>query len=248
MCNQVVRNVLSGCPHISELRLDGCWRLTDAAFDVSGNPFQTLLGVLTLKTLSLQECPQITGNITTTLNKHSRDLRCLNLSQCKNVESSAIREIFEHGALRSLNLAFIDEIGDEVFMHFPIPTDNLLHLEIVNSYTTTATTIASATATSMNANSDRTVSGSASDASRIKTLPDYDISTTNTAFTMQNKRQSHRQSPLQQLHLGKTKITDASLLRTDFFGRLVEIHLQWYCRLPNLVLARTNETSLTFLS
>lgn len=79
--NTVVRAILQGCPVLEDIRLDRCHRITDSAFDFSESPFELLLGCLSLEAISLQGCPQITGEIITTLNKNCRRLNYLNLSQ-----------------------------------------------------------------------------------------------------------------------------------------------------------------------
>mmetsp|Transcript_22785 Transcript_22785/g.38022 ORF Transcript_22785/g.38022 Transcript_22785/m.38022 type:complete len:469 (-) Transcript_22785:381-1787(-) len=117
--NSVVRTILQGCPILEDIRLDRCHRLTDSAFEFAESPFQSLLGCFSLEAISLQGCPQITGEIISTLNKHCRSLQYLNLSQCKNVRSPEIQEVFQHNRLRSLNLAFIDDISDEAFILLP---------------------------------------------------------------------------------------------------------------------------------
>lgn len=67
----------------------------------------------------VQGCPQITGEIIGMLNKNCRQLSYLNLSQCKNVASPKVQQVFEHHQLLSLNLAFIDSISDEAFLSLP---------------------------------------------------------------------------------------------------------------------------------
>lgn len=79
--NSVVRAILQGCPVLENIRLDRCHRVTDSAFDFSESPFEFLRGCLSLEAISLQGCPQITGEIITTLNKNCRRLNYLNLSQ-----------------------------------------------------------------------------------------------------------------------------------------------------------------------
>ena len=99
------------------MMLNNCLRVTDHAFDCSVSPFESLVGCLTLESISLQGCPQITGEIIQSLNKKCKQLKYLNLSQCKNVKSPQIQEIFAHNQLQSLNLDFIDDISDEAFCH-----------------------------------------------------------------------------------------------------------------------------------
>eukprot|EP01036_Dinobryon_divergens_P028249 gene28249-37165_t len=105
--NSVIRSILQGCPVLEDIVLNNCYKVTDAAFDFSESPFQALVGCLSLEAISLQGCPQITGEIITTLNKNCKRLKYLNLSQCKNVKSPEIQTIFSHNQLQCLNLAFI---------------------------------------------------------------------------------------------------------------------------------------------
>ena len=60
-----------------------------------------------LKRISLQGCPQITGNLAEALNKNCRSLQYVNLAQCKQVKATAIEELFNHTNNRSLDLSFI---------------------------------------------------------------------------------------------------------------------------------------------
>eukprot|EP01035_Chromulina_nebulosa_P019349 gene19349-25214_t len=89
------------------------------------SPFQTLVGCLSLEAISLQGCPQITGEIVTTLNKICGNLKYLNLSQCKQIASTVIKHVFEHHHLLNLNLAFIGSVSDEAFLSMPIVVSNL---------------------------------------------------------------------------------------------------------------------------
>ena len=120
--NSVVRTILAGCPILEDISLNFCYRVTDAAFNFSENPFEALIGCLSLESINLQGLPQITGEIVRTLNKHCKQLKYLNLSQCKNIKSPEIQQVFAHGRLQSLNLAFID-ICDEAFCLLPQLTD-----------------------------------------------------------------------------------------------------------------------------
>ena len=137
VCNAVVRVVLVECPLLEELRLERCHRVTDAAFDMLQSPFQVLIGCLSLQAISLKGCPQVSGQIVHTLNGACRHLKYLNLSQCKQIESSKISEIFDHGQLKFLNLSFIDDMSDAVFSNLPKTFDGhsspLLNLNLGNS-------------------------------------------------------------------------------------------------------------------
>lgn len=117
--NSVVRAILQGCGKLEDMLLNNCSKVTDSAFHISESPFEQLVGYLSLESLSLQGCPQITGEIVPTLNKNCKQLKYLNLSQCKNVNSPAIQELFWHKQLRTLNLAFIDNVSDEAFCLLP---------------------------------------------------------------------------------------------------------------------------------
>eukprot|EP01038_Epipyxis_sp_PR26KG_P008043 gene8043-10898_t len=120
--NSVVRSILQGCPVLQDIQLNRCVRVTDAAFDANQSPFASLVGCFSLEAISLQGCPQITGEVISTLNKSCRKLKYLNLSQCKHVKSPTIQQIFEHRQLLSVNLGFIDDISDEAFHCFTIPS------------------------------------------------------------------------------------------------------------------------------
>ena len=119
LSNSVVRAILQGCPSLAKMRLDRCRCITDAAFDINQSPFQSLLGCLSLKSLSMQGCPSLTGQIVDSLNKLCVRLKYLNLSQCKHIERPAVQQIFEHGSILSLNLSFVDEVTDAVFCEPP---------------------------------------------------------------------------------------------------------------------------------
>lgn len=57
--------------------------MTDAAFDVNQSPFLPLMGLMSLRIISLQGCPQVTGSIVATLNKSCGRLKYLNFSQVR---------------------------------------------------------------------------------------------------------------------------------------------------------------------
>ena len=59
VCNAVVRVILQKCSTLEELKLDGCHLITDSAFDLCDNPFDMMIGCLSLKNLSLQVLPCI---------------------------------------------------------------------------------------------------------------------------------------------------------------------------------------------
>jgi F-box/leucine-rich repeat protein 2/20 len=101
-------------------------RITDAAFDFSACPFDPFMSCLKLESISLQGCPQITGEIVDTLNKNFRRLNHLNLQQCKNVRLPCLQQVFCHNALRTLNLAFIDGVSDELFSLLPATSAEFL--------------------------------------------------------------------------------------------------------------------------
>jgi F-box/leucine-rich repeat protein 2/20 len=117
--NSVIRVVLTGCPALETIKLDRCHRITDAAFDFSSIPFTSFVSCFSLECISLQECPQITGEVVYTLNKNCRALVYLSLSQCKHMKSNDLQYLFQHQHLKILNLSFIDSVTDETFRLLP---------------------------------------------------------------------------------------------------------------------------------
>jgi len=200
--NSVIRIILQNCHILSELYLNRCHRITDKAFNFIESPFLNLLGCLSLELISLQGCPQITGDIIKTLNKHCRKLKYLNLSQCKNITSFHIQHIFEHNQLQILNLAYIDDISDEAFLLLPScynnNNNNINNNNICNSQQLMLThTTSSLSPTSKSSKSWRSSSMSSS-------------------------------SSLLKLNLCRSKITDISIYHMIHLNELIEIRLQ-YC-------------------
>jgi F-box/leucine-rich repeat protein 2/20 len=113
--NSVIRTILIGCPLLQSITLDRCQRITDSAFDITSTPFVTFHGILSLKMISLQGNPQITGEIIIILKKNCRQLQYLNLSQCKHIKNNELINLFHLTDLKSLNLSFIDNVDDETF-------------------------------------------------------------------------------------------------------------------------------------
>lgn len=62
-----------------------------------------------------------------TLNKNCRKLIHLNLQQCKNVRAPCLQQVFRHNALRTLNLAFIDNVSDDAFSLLPLSGGDCIH-------------------------------------------------------------------------------------------------------------------------
>lgn len=57
--NAIVRCVLQGCSALRQLYLDGCRHVTDAGFHLQQSPFYVLHGAVSLETISVQGCPQV---------------------------------------------------------------------------------------------------------------------------------------------------------------------------------------------
>jgi hypothetical protein len=203
--NSVIRIILQNCHILSELYLNRCHRITDQAFDFLESPFYHLLGCLSLELISLQGCPQITGDIIKTLNKYCRKLKYLNLSQCKNVVSSHIQHIFEHNQLQILNLAYIDDISDEAFILLPScynNNNNSKNNNILNSISY------------MN----HTLSSQSSLSPTSKSIKSWQSLITSSSSS----------SSLLKLNLCRSKITDISIYHMIHLNELIEIRLQ-YC-------------------
>lgn len=113
--NAVVQDILKNCPKLETLVLDKCKRITDAAFDKCASIFEPLLALLSIRSISLQTCPQIQGTLIYVLNKNCRLLESLNLSQCKLLASASVANVFDHHKLSHLNFAFNESLTDEFF-------------------------------------------------------------------------------------------------------------------------------------
>lgn len=115
MSNSIVRSVLQGCEVLEQIRLDGCPRISDAAFDPLHCPFDRLKAADSLKFIGLKGCQQITGSFSAVLTKVFRSLETVDLSQCKHIVSSAVSDLLTHGTLQNIDLSFVGSVGDEAF-------------------------------------------------------------------------------------------------------------------------------------
>jgi Leucine Rich repeat len=220
-----VREVLQGCPVLQDLRLDRCHRVTDAAFDVNQSPFQPLIGLLSLRIISLQGCPQLTGSIVATLNKSCVRLKYLNISQ---VTSRTIyHSTFNGNLLKFEQLYLIHTICtiykfqcnqmelsaiQQLFDHNRL---RHLNLSFVDEMTDDAF---------LNLPDYRAPSRILSDS-----LAPTAAAGEEAAHYSQSKRMRtvSRHSSLQVLHLAKSRITDKGMFKMAFFPDLREVHLQW---------------------
>jgi hypothetical protein len=113
----------------------GCHRISDAGFSVQNSPFVLLAGCLSLETLSVQSCPQITESLVDRLQKLCRSLQELNMSHCKQVGCQVMTAaIGACEGLQSLNVSFLESMEDHAFLALPskptVGTENLLHLNV----------------------------------------------------------------------------------------------------------------------
>lgn len=115
MSNSIVRSVLQGCALLETMCLNGCPRISDAAFDPMHCPFDLLKAADTLQTISLKGCRQITGSFAVVLQKVYHSLTSINLSQCKHIVPSCVNDLVMHGTIENLDLSFVECIGDEAF-------------------------------------------------------------------------------------------------------------------------------------
>ncbi|CAM9567501.1 unnamed protein product, partial [Discosporangium mesarthrocarpum] len=114
--NSVVRCVLQGCSKLRQLYLDGCHRVTDAGFHLQQSPFYVLVGAVSLETLSVQGCPQVTGSLVLHLRKLCRNLKELNMARCKSVSGDSLQRLFDScPTLESLNVSFLETATEEAF-------------------------------------------------------------------------------------------------------------------------------------
>lgn len=120
--NKLVSNLLANCPLLTELILDGCVRITDAAFFPSD--VDTGSAIANLRTLSLSGCRQISDEALLKIAAHARELRDLNLSSCRNSVPSKVATAFLDLSLRFRALTHIDFSdcavlsSDEAFVNY----------------------------------------------------------------------------------------------------------------------------------
>lgn len=118
--NRIVRDVLQHCEHLETLRLDGCTRISDSAFQPAlWKP--PLAGLLSLKELSVGKCGQITAEgLMGYVMKSAPFLKTLSVSCCKLAITDEIASelIFTFG-LECLDLSFCAQLTDAAFEEAP---------------------------------------------------------------------------------------------------------------------------------
>ena len=187
---------------------------------------------LTVRLYDLQGCPSVTGQVVDSLNKLCGRLTHLNLSQCKHIERPALRQVFEHGHLLSLNLSFVDEMCDDVFSDPPnvFTVGEEMHQRAELAAAGGRHPAATGTGTGM------AMAGGAqtSHCDRTCPLPDKHAEpfATSTVPAPSTPSYSHsytrqRCSPLRVLSLAKSSLTDAAIPQMSFLTSLSEVHLQW---------------------
>ena len=175
------------------------------------------------------------------LNKLCGRLTHLNLSQCKHVERPALRQVFEHGHLLSLNLSFVDEMCDDVFSDPPdvFTVGEEMHhqraeVAAAGGHPPAAAGTGMAMAMAMAGGAQT------SHCDRTCPLPDKHAepfaASTVPAPSTPSPSHSHshsygytrqRCSPLRVLSLAKSSLTDAAIPQMSFLTSLSEVHLQW---------------------
>ena len=104
--NRMVCNLLVNCHFLKELILDGCVRITDAAF-FPPNPDATILGLCRLTKLSLAGCRQISEDAFLRIANTCHNLESINLSGCRTSVTMAVVHAFFDQSLERKNLTRI---------------------------------------------------------------------------------------------------------------------------------------------
>ena len=110
--SKLVSSLLQGA-HLTELILDGCVRVTDAAFLAQESPSR-------LVKLSLAGCRQISQDALLRLAKTCTSLEDLNLSGCRSSVSGIVLEAFlDQGKLKRIDLSDCAVLSsDDAFLHY----------------------------------------------------------------------------------------------------------------------------------
>lgn len=107
--NKLVSNLLSNCLSLRELILDGCVRITDAAFfPQDAKPSQCIRSLARLQKLSLAGCRQISEDAISKIAYHGSSLREFNLAGCRNSVTTGVVTALFDSSLKHRNLIRID--------------------------------------------------------------------------------------------------------------------------------------------
>ncbi|OQR94822.1 hypothetical protein THRCLA_08079 [Thraustotheca clavata] len=153
--DRVLENLKCALATVEEIRLDGCYRLSDAgvsflqttcapdleSFELSSNQritklsIESISGWKNLHTLSLSECPQLTDQDFAPL-KELQNLRKLSLTQLDNATDKLLEMLFDSSSglstLEELSLARCAQFTDAGLAHVLQKSNQLFHLDLAD--------------------------------------------------------------------------------------------------------------------
>lgn len=115
--NRIVREVLQHCEHLEVLLLEGCKNISDGAFTPASSQ-SPLVGLGSLRELSVSECVQITSNgLMDRIVTRAPHLAILSLACCRLTVTDQVAStlLFECGLAR-LDMSYCSQVTDGAFV------------------------------------------------------------------------------------------------------------------------------------
>lgn len=113
--NRTIRDLLHCCRSLQVLRLDGCQRISDAAF--ASQPFDIMYGLMELVEIGLSQCPQITDETLHILIKKCPKLVVLDISRNRRITDPPIRDLLDScRSLVRLNVEYCSRLTAETLI------------------------------------------------------------------------------------------------------------------------------------
>jgi F-box/leucine-rich repeat protein 2/20 len=133
--NCVIRDILQNCASLHTLNIEGCYHVSDKAFQMQESPFYTLKAFCSLRSINVSKCSQLTPLFCDILLKHCHAIEEVSISYCKGMNGSAVASLCGLPYLEKLDVSFVDNIYDE---HLTFPSGSVVK-EICMQRITTVT-------------------------------------------------------------------------------------------------------------
>ncbi|KAK8805490.1 hypothetical protein WA158_002146 [Blastocystis sp. Blastoise] len=111
--NGLVRQILQCCSRLHVLILTGCTQVTDYAFTSDSSPFTPLIGLYSLRILSLAYCHQLSGLFIPSFVKACYYLHEINLEGCRAITNDNIQKLISCYSFKAVNLSGVINLQDD---------------------------------------------------------------------------------------------------------------------------------------